>query len=73
MVDKGRDSRTDLLDVEGFAKVLCVSPLWVRRRVADRSLASVRLGRMIRIPRAEVHRIVAEGLVRKRGQQEGRS
>lgn len=55
------NERGDLLTVPEFAFALRVQPSCVRRWVAERKIATVRVGRLVRIPSAEVDRIIREG------------
>ena len=50
-----------LLRVNEFAAVLDVTPACVRRWLLERKIASVRIGRLVRIPRDEANRIVESG------------
>jgi excisionase family DNA binding protein len=51
-----------LLRVNDFAALLNVTPACVRRWLLERKINSVRIGRLVRIPRAEVSRLVERGL-----------
>ena len=44
----------DLLTIPEFAAVLRVRPSCVRRWVGERKIETVRVGRLVRIPRTEV-------------------
>ncbi len=50
-----------LLTVSEFAQALGVTQACCRRWLLDRKIASVKVGRLIRIPAVEVERIVQEG------------
>ncbi len=50
-----------LLRVNEFAELLDVTPACVRRWLLERRIASTRLGRLVRIPREEVARLVDGG------------
>ena len=50
-----------LLRVNEFAAVLDVTPACVRRWLLERKIASVRIGRLVRIPRDEAKRLVESG------------
>ena len=50
------------LTVNEFAEALGISLACVRRWLLERKLASTRIGRLVRIPRAEIERIVQSGL-----------
>ena len=52
-----------LLDVASFAEAVGMSVVWVRRRIAERALACVRIGRAVRIPVSEIERVITEGLI----------
>jgi excisionase family DNA binding protein len=51
----------DLLTVEEFATLLRVKNSCVRRWVGEQKITIVHIGRLVRIPRSEVTRIVSEG------------
>ncbi len=51
-----------LLSVPQFANALGVTPACIRRWVLERKIATVKLGRLIRIPATEVERLVESGL-----------
>jgi excisionase family DNA binding protein len=53
---------TSLLDVPKAAERLGVTPACIRRWLLERKIASVKLGRLIRIPSSEMDRLVEEGL-----------
>ena len=50
-----------LLKVDEFAAVLNVTPAAVRRWLLERKICSTRIGRLVRIPREEVTRLVEAG------------
>jgi len=54
--------RTALLSVPQFADALGVTPACIRRWILERKITTVKLGRLIRIPSAEVERLVNSGL-----------
>ena len=56
-----RESRNQLLRVREAAEMLGVSPHTVRSWIGSRRLGSVRMGRAVRVPLAEVERIVDGG------------
>jgi excisionase family DNA binding protein len=60
---------TDLLRVNEFAETLKVTPACVRRWILERKVATVHLGRLVRIPASEVNRLVSAGLRPARGGQ----
>jgi excisionase family DNA binding protein len=51
-----------LLRVNEFAALLDVTPACVRRWLLERKIASTRIGRLVRIPRSEIERLVESGL-----------
>ena len=51
-----------LLTVDAVAKVLSVTPACIRRWVFERKIATVKLGRLVRIPSDEVQRLIQSGL-----------
>ena len=50
-----------LLSVPEFAEALSVTPACIRRWLLERKIASVRLGRLVRIPEEERDRIIEQG------------
>ena len=50
-----------LLRVNEFAALLDVTPAAVRRWLLERRIASTRIGRLVRIPRDEVTRLIESG------------
>jgi excisionase family DNA binding protein len=50
-----------LLRVNEFAALLDVTPAAVRRWLLERRIASTRIGRLVRIPRDEVTRLIEAG------------
>lgn len=53
---------SELLTVREFAEALKVTQACVRRWLLERRINSVRVGRLVRIPRQELGRIIHEGL-----------
>lgn len=51
----------ELLTVDEFADLLRVTSACVRRWLLEKRVASVKIGRLIRIPHSEVERIVQTG------------
>lgn len=51
-----------LLRVDEFAATLRVTQACVRRWLLERRVASVKLGRLVRIPASEVQRLIDAGL-----------
>jgi excisionase family DNA binding protein len=60
---------TKLLDVPTFAHEINVSKACVRRWIVERKIASINVGRLVRVPQSEVHRTVESGLGPARRQQ----
>jgi excisionase family DNA binding protein len=54
---------TELLRCKEFAARLKITDACARRWLLERKIASVRVGRLVRIPATEVERIIAEGTV----------
>jgi excisionase family DNA binding protein len=50
-----------LLTISEFANALRVKDSCVRRWVGQRKVATVHVGRLLRIPRSEVDRIISQG------------
>jgi excisionase family DNA binding protein len=53
--------QTDLLSAPQFAGELGVSLSCIRRWIRERKIASVKLGKLRRIPATEVDRLILEG------------
>lgn len=53
---------TPLLTIPEFSAALKLTVACTRRWLMERKIASVRVGRLVRIPSDEVARIIAEGL-----------
>jgi excisionase family DNA binding protein len=51
-----------LLSVQEFADALNITVACARRWILERRVATVKLGRLIRIPASEVQRLVESGL-----------
>lgn len=51
-----------LLSVPEFAALLGVTPACIRRWVLERKIATVKLGRLIRVPASEADRLISSGL-----------
>jgi excisionase family DNA binding protein len=51
-----------LLTVVEFAAAIGVTPACIRRWLLERRIASVKLGRLVRIDSREADRLIAEGL-----------
>ena len=52
-----------LLDVEGAAEYLSVTPRFIRRLIAERRLPFVKLGRHVRFDPADLDRFISAGRV----------
>jgi excisionase family DNA binding protein len=52
---------SQLLTVEEFAKALRVQPSCARRWIAEKKIEIIHVGRLVRIPAAEVTRIISQG------------
>jgi excisionase family DNA binding protein len=52
----------NLMTVPQFAEALGVTPACIRRWVLERRVASIKLGRLVRIPQQEAVRIIEAGL-----------
>jgi excisionase family DNA binding protein len=53
---------TNLMNVQEFAQALGVTTACVRRWILERRIASVKVGRLVRLPLSEVARIIEDGL-----------
>lgn len=51
----------ELLMIPEFAQALRVKESCVRRWVAERKVTTIHVGRLVRIPRSELDRIIAQG------------
>lgn len=54
--------KSSLLSVPQFADALGVTPACIRRWILERKIATVKLGRLIRVPASEVERLIDRGL-----------
>jgi excisionase family DNA binding protein len=54
---------SQLLTSKQFAHAIGVSESCIRRWILDRKIGVVKLGRLVRIPRAEVQRLIDEGSI----------
>lgn len=52
---------TDLLTIQETATALRVKPSCIRRWIRESKITFVRVGRLVRIPSAEVERIISAG------------
>jgi excisionase family DNA binding protein len=57
------DGRTRLVSISDAAKELGLAPVTLRSWIAKRRIASVKLGRSIRIPSSELDRLVERGAI----------
>ncbi len=64
--------RNNPLTVRQTAAALSLSPATIRAWIAARRLGYIRLGRAIRVPTAEVERVLAAGTVPARESRTGR-
>lgn len=53
---------SQLLSVPEFAAALNVSLACARRWILERRVATIKLGRLVRVPETEVQRLIAGGL-----------
>lgn len=51
-----------LLSVREFAAALNITVSCARRWILERRIAVIKLGRLVRVPRSEVQRLVSSGL-----------
>jgi excisionase family DNA binding protein len=58
--DDRPDGDGDLVNIAWVAKKLDVTPRYVRRLVAEKPLAYVKVGRLVRFERDEVYRFIRE-------------
>jgi excisionase family DNA binding protein len=56
------EKEKSLLRVNEFAALLDVTPACVRRWLLERKIASIRIGRLVRIPKEEAVRLIETGL-----------
>jgi excisionase family DNA binding protein len=52
---------TTLMNVPEFAQALGVSKACVRRWILERRIASVKVGRLVKLPQSEVQRLIDSG------------
>jgi excisionase family DNA binding protein len=52
---------TTLLNVQEFAQALGVTKACVRRWILERRIASIKVGRLVKLPQSEVQRIIDSG------------
>jgi excisionase family DNA binding protein len=53
---------TTLMNVQEFAQALGVTTACVRRWILERRIASIKVGRLVKLPLSEVARIIEAGL-----------
>jgi excisionase family DNA binding protein len=53
---------TTLMNVRQFAEALGVTTACIRRWILERRIASVKVGRLVKVPESEAERIIASGL-----------
>lgn len=58
---------TKLLNVNQFAETLGVTIACVRRWILEKRVATVKIGRLVRIPATETERLITAGLRPARG------
>lgn len=63
---------TNLMNVQEFAQALGVTTACVRRWILERRIASVKVGRLVKLPLSEVSRIIEAGLRPARSAQPAR-
>jgi excisionase family DNA binding protein len=51
-----------LMNVQEFAQALRVTTACVRRWILERRIASIKVGRLVKLPSSEVQRIIETGL-----------
>jgi excisionase family DNA binding protein len=55
-------TESELLTIEEFAKALRVKPSCVRRWITEQKITICHIGRLVRIPRREVDRLIEQGM-----------
>lgn len=61
-IRKMSNNNEALLTVDAMATLLSVTPACIRRWILERKLATIKLGRLVRIPPEEVRRMIENGL-----------
>jgi excisionase family DNA binding protein len=51
----------ELLNIAEFAEAVGLTPAGARRWLLERRIETVRIGRLVKIPRAEVARLIEQG------------
>jgi excisionase family DNA binding protein len=54
---------TGLCNIDETAAALAVKPKTIRTWIAARRLGCVRLGRAVRVPQAEIDRVISQGTI----------
>lgn len=52
---------TQLLTVKEFAERVALKPATIRRKILECQVAFVKIGRAVRLPIEEVHRLIRDG------------
>jgi excisionase family DNA binding protein len=52
---------TTLMNVQEFAQALGVTKACVRRWILERRIASIKVGRLVKLPQSEVQRLIDSG------------
>jgi excisionase family DNA binding protein len=55
-------NRTELMNVSEFAASLRVTAACIRRWILERRIAVVKVGRLVKIPKTEIDRVINAGL-----------
>jgi excisionase family DNA binding protein len=55
-------SKMELMSVKEFAEVLGVTTSCIRRWVSERRIASIKIGRLVKVPISEAERLISLGL-----------
>ena len=50
-----------LMTVPEFAELVALKPATIRRKILERQVAFVKIGRSVRLPIEEAHRLIREG------------
>jgi excisionase family DNA binding protein len=59
--------KTPLMNVRDFAEALGVTTACIRRWILERRIASVKIGRLVKLPESEVQRIIDSGWRGRKG------
>jgi excisionase family DNA binding protein len=60
---------TPLMNVRDFAEALGVTTACIRRWILERRIASVKVGRLVKLPESEVQRLIDSGWRAAKGQR----